>query len=1000
MSGVSGVLYFEFGANSKSKIQIQIQIKIFFAVSFHSSPEVKIQECCQAAVSILSFAFNTILLSSRLEATKAQNSYISKSIMGGIGRFTRKKKSADATAATNEEQKQLPTAMTVSASVSVPIEASTESSAAGSAGASTVTSTAKSSIRPSDENSNMFASFGVGPTTPGKASTGNFDMDLTMNMEYQYFDGDGGHDEVSGFDSILMPMPIPVDFDTTMTAIGASGTGNEMGHDDNESAPPSTEHESGNIIDKGGGSGADGRKDRATTQNLSSQETNPKAAPACAGGSIISRFRKKTASSQELPAASTSTSALATCEVMNGEGRVLDGSDKNAAVLAVEGTMATLTADEICHAENERINDMGSRSPKVETKDDNDNTQTEGKVQEAGPEPKKDQSNHDPQATMQPMATSENAKPCTENSHHHQASASLSRKRKDTPTELDSAAITVGFLQRIPTSTITPDDNTTATDSKTTVHPKITINAGVTEEPKSTNATLDIESRPRIDKDTGDKELNSTEIVVPVSRGDAEHETSVVCNDNGNVPTQSNAIIKSVMKTSTDIAPSRMSKKCCALLAPASPPKNEKAISNGIADPLTKTKIIPTSLGSAITQDLLHTRAPNNKIFQNDPSAMPVSAHPNHNVHGIDSVLPMDQDPGQPNAPVASHEMQTAARRSITPNTATGKGKLQAARALPADTSSKFVPVNRPEKTERFNLQENSNGNISYSCLKAATGPPSCDIPTSTNSFRGNSTSKSKKFANQAGSKRIDGSPSHKNQHPSQKRASQENSLLPVVVQHANSISKKKKFLTKETTLAGNLTNQLIRGHDQNGNRPTRLPSNKTSHMNRSPTLSVTAPCALAYEAVMNPVTPSPPPRQMNIRQKNFCHTQKHLQKPQRKSHSSKQVDERIVQRPTTHQTISDQPTFEKYDTDKENPSVRVNRINDGKVPANHDKTFDDLVAEFEEDLVESGDIWDRCDANLVELRVKLCISENVSLRLHADYDDLLEEVENTLDSL
>ena len=61
-------------------------------------------------------------------------------------------------------------------------------------------------------------------------------------------------------------------------------------------------------------------------------------------------------------------------------------------------------------------------------------------------------------------------------------------------------------------------------------------------------------------------------------------------------------------------------------------------------------------------------------------------------------------------------------------------------------------------------------------------------------------------------------------------------------------------------------------------------------------------------------------------------------------------------------------------------------------------KIFDNILAVFHEDLTESSDIKDGCDSELIDLRVKLCVSENIALQLHVAFDDILEETNIILD--
>ena len=58
---------------------------------------------------------------------------------------------------------------------------------------------------------------------------------------------------------------------------------------------------------------------------------------------------------------------------------------------------------------------------------------------------------------------------------------------------------------------------------------------------------------------------------------------------------------------------------------------------------------------------------------------------------------------------------------------------------------------------------------------------------------------------------------------------------------------------------------------------------------------------------------------------------------------------------------------------------------------------FDELLSMFQSDLLESTDVRNRCDNQLVDLRVKLCVSENLALRLHGCFDDILEDIEGVM---
>jgi hypothetical protein len=58
---------------------------------------------------------------------------------------------------------------------------------------------------------------------------------------------------------------------------------------------------------------------------------------------------------------------------------------------------------------------------------------------------------------------------------------------------------------------------------------------------------------------------------------------------------------------------------------------------------------------------------------------------------------------------------------------------------------------------------------------------------------------------------------------------------------------------------------------------------------------------------------------------------------------------------------------------------------------------FDAFKDKFEKDIVESNDVWDRSDADLIELNLGLVVMDNMALRLHSTYGELLEDIEELL---
>ena len=203
-----------------------------------------------------------------------------------------------------------------------------------------------------------------------------------------------------------------------------------------------------------------------------------------------------------------------------------------------------------------------------------------------------------------------------------------------------------------------------------------------------------------------------------------------------------------------------------------------------------------------------------------------------------------------------------------------------------------------------------------------------------------------------------------------------------------------------------------------NGQNRSRGPTQNVAQVRR-PIQTATGPCARVHDSVMNPVTPSPPPPgRSRFTGTNSYHQNRQENAPTRQGQSMQRIDVRENKRPdpNSSQPFLNRPT---------GPSDRVipgpNQIRNKSISASLDsivpeftsplaaprrrqlakeKNFDDLVVSFRGSLVETSDIWDRCDTDLIELRMKLCIAENTALRLHGDYDDINEEVESLLDSM
>lgn len=198
------------------------------------------------------------------------------------------------------------------------------------------------------------------------------------------------------------------------------------------------------------------------------------------------------------------------------------------------------------------------------------------------------------------------------------------------------------------------------------------------------------------------------------------------------------------------------------------------------------------------------------------------------------------------------------------------------------------------------------------------------------------------------------------------------------------------------------------------------IPGNATKKFQRPKSIqTMAAPCAVAHSASMNPVTPSPPAptgrsrlnHQANMNTTNRASLQNrnsmiHKGPYSRSSSSStsdsrhsmlnKEMPDRVIppSKPSNHTNMGPS-SLESIMPEFNSPMAAPKRP-----AANKEKTFDELVVSFRSSLVESADIWDRCDTDLVEMRLSLCIAENKALRLHGEYDDLLEEVEHMLDGM
>jgi hypothetical protein len=186
----------------------------------------------------------------------------------------------------------------------------------------------------------------------------------------------------------------------------------------------------------------------------------------------------------------------------------------------------------------------------------------------------------------------------------------------------------------------------------------------------------------------------------------------------------------------------------------------------------------------------------------------------------------------------------------------------------------------------------------------------------------------------------------------------------------------------------------------QTANGETRvLPTQGARGGNNKVSVPVmTAPCAAAHNASMIPVTPSPPPPMGRSRVSNYQGATNSIQNEnQHRRSSSMQISRSVtnsggnVQHPVALKNAGN------ITSSRTVPPVLYSKSGNGVQGLNKENNFDDVLSSFTANLTESGDVWNRSDADMVDLNVKLCVSHNVALRLHGSFDDLLEDVENIL---
>lgn len=139
---------------------------------------------------------------------------------------------------------------------------------------------------------------------------------------------------------------------------------------------------------------------------------------------------------------------------------------------------------------------------------------------------------------------------------------------------------------------------------------------------------------------------------------------------------------------------------------------------------------------------------------------------------------------------------------------------------------------------------------------------------------------------------------------------------------------------------------------------------------------------------VFQPITPSPPPLSRDAAAKQSDSSSIGTGKSFPNSASGTIVTSGKAK---MHEQL-DPKVANKVSTFSSPPSL-TNAVSSRKTGS-----FDELLQEFTNDLTESGDTVKRSCANLIDLNVKLCTSQSVALRIHAAFDDLLEEAQMLCD--